>query len=155
MENEKDLVTWAMLSLLIINMALAVFSYFVSQGLPINNPSITQLQGIEGSINTVGTNLANSFCSTNSTINKCPDWSIANFAAPALNFIYGVLFFIVNFIAFIITDLGAVLMISFIIIPGMLNVGLGNLGYVFSMIYTTGLVILGIYVFYIVRKMIR
>ncbi len=163
MQNEKELVEWAMLSILVLNMALAIFGYYTAQGLAIGNPSIAQLQGIEKGMGTAGSNLAQSICSQSGTINvtnpnPCPFQNTGTFGyfAPILNFIFSIVGFIVNLVLFLLTDIFSILLITFVIIPSFLSVSLGaGLGYLFTMIYVVGMAILGFYAFFILRSIIQ
>lgn len=161
--TEVDLVKDLMIGLLILEFAMLVFSAAVGHNLPINSPSLVNLNSTMASINQAGKNLGNSWCTSTGTLgtnsstvitaaNRCSIQSSDFWGAGLIvNLIWGFLGFLKNIFLLIVTDAGALIILLFEIIPGLLSSsGLGAIGELAGYFFAAVTSILGFYFIYLI-----
>jgi hypothetical protein len=155
MSEEVSFTVKVMLSLLVINLTAVMFAGITAGSLGMGK-QLTGFNNLQSNLQTTTTNLANSFNDiVNHNPNNNPIFDFINFIGY---FAWDIGMFLFNIIALIFVGIVVILYMVFAFIPSLLVVGstyLGVFGYILSGAYEVTAVILSIYGFSLVLRIIR
>jgi len=139
---EVKLVFDVLMGLLVLQCALGLWAYAMLGSLPIHNANIQQLNSTLASTKQASQNLNNSFCKSvdsSSLVNQSTNIKVSNRCnvqnseywglGVVINIVWGLGVFLINLLLLIVTYAIAIVVILFVIIPGLLSsADLGPLG---------------------------
>jgi hypothetical protein len=149
--SDTKLVTDVMLVLVAINFMLAIFAGLLLPTLPISAPAIGGFNNLQ---NTLSSNV-NSISSNIQLATSPPNTNLGDQIFWALGLLWTFINILFGILLLILTAVNITIYMLAVLIPAILHSSLGDLSYIFDIVYTAVYVILGVYAAFELLKIFR